>query len=249
MSAESKAMKAAEGGEVVNLPERATPMSLLEAAIAKGVDPDTLEKLMDLQERWEDGQAKRAFESAMARFQADCPTIKKNKQADRYTYSDLPYILGVIRPILSRHGLSVRFSNSDKDAGWVTATCIVSHEMGHREESQFFAPVDERMKVNETQKMGSANSYCKRYALANALNLVFSDDADDDDGYAAGTALITDEQAADINALIEEVAADPARFFRWCSKAAGREVTEAAQIPARIHKTAVTMLERKRGES
>jgi len=138
-----------------------TPMQLLQAAVANNVDAAQLEKLMDLQERWEAGQARKAFAGAMATFQANCPTILKSKKADRYNYAPLDEILRTIRPHLDAAGLSVVFNTSMKDAV-ITAYCTVQHIDGHSVTSEFSAPVDPAMKVNETQRAGSANSYAKR---------------------------------------------------------------------------------------
>jgi len=176
-----------------------TPMDLMQSAIANGVDADQLTKLMDLQERYQANEAKRAFANAMADFQAKCPTIFKSRKADRYTYAPLDTIIKTIRPYLEAAGLSVRFSTLLTETTVITAICTVSHRDGHSEVSEFAACVDDKMRVNETQKIGSANSYAKRYALMNALNLVASDE--DDDGVAANAPIIdeaTDEQLAKI---------------------------------------------------
>jgi len=189
-----------------------TPMDLMAAAMERGVDADQLEKLLALQERYEANQARKAFAAAMADFQAACPTIKKSRQADRYTYAPLDEILRTIRTHLDSAGLSVRFS-TQTEGSVITAVCIVSHRDGHSETSQFAAPVDPNMRVNETQKMGSANSYAKRYALMNALNLVASEY--DDDGQAAGTQMISDEDAATIRDHIDALEIDEPAFLKY----------------------------------
>lgn len=175
--------KAKEVAKIEQLPVAADPMQILAAAVERGVDADQLGKLMDLQERYQSNQARIAFSSAMAEFQARCPTILKSKKADRYSYAPLDEILRTIRPHLDACGLSIRF-NTRTEGSNITALCAVSHRDGHTETSEFTCPVDPAMKVNDTQKVGSANSYAKRYALCNALNLVGSEF--DDDGYAAG---------------------------------------------------------------
>jgi len=177
-----------------------TPMQLLQAAVANNVDAAQLEKLMDLQERYEANQARRAFAAAMSEFQAHCPTILKSRKADRYSYAPLDEILRTIRPHLDSAGLSVVF-NTKTEGGEITAFCTVQHRDGHSVISQFSAPVDPAMKVNDTQKAGSANSYAKRYALCNALNLVGSEF--DDDGFSAGVVLITDKQRIWLDENIE----------------------------------------------
>jgi hypothetical protein len=48
-----------------------TPMAMIDRALTSGATPETLGKLMDLQERWEANQAKKAFDEAMQRAQAE----------------------------------------------------------------------------------------------------------------------------------------------------------------------------------
>ena len=58
------------------------PTALIEKAIEKGVDFLALEKLMDLQERWEKREAEKAFFQAMNEFQAKKPKLTKGKKVE-----------------------------------------------------------------------------------------------------------------------------------------------------------------------
>ena len=198
---------------------KSTPMDLIAIAIEKGLDPDKLEKLMILQERWVATQASQAFGVAMSEFQGNCPVIPcskevKGKKGFTYKYSPLDKTQKLIQPFLTAQGLSVTYSTKIHSDGYLTAFCKVSHVAGHFEISEFTCPVDKDMAVNDSQRQGSVNSYAKRYALANALNLVF--EREDDDGAGGGNKhVITEEQVANIEALITEVAADLARLLKW----------------------------------
>lgn len=182
-------------------PAMITPMDLMAQAIEKG-GADELEKLMLLQERYEANRAQKAFSAALAGFQAAVPPIHKNKQADRYTFASFDEIMRIIKPYLATAGLSIRFTTETTGESVITATCTITHRDGHSEESHFAAPIDPQMRVNQTQKMGSANSYAKRYCLVNALNLSLSDE--DDDGAGAGTMLVSDEEAITLKDMIAE---------------------------------------------
>src|SRR2546430_17661412 len=57
-----------------------TPVELLRIAVSQNADIDKLTKLMDLQERWERNEARKAYVVAMNAFQSAPPTISKNKQ-------------------------------------------------------------------------------------------------------------------------------------------------------------------------
>ena len=58
------------------------PMALIQMAIDKDSSLERLEKLMDLQERWEAKQAAKAFKAAMVEFQGKKPELKKTKIVD-----------------------------------------------------------------------------------------------------------------------------------------------------------------------
>ena len=56
-------------GEVAKIEEQAvstaiTPMDMINTAIERGADIDQLTKLMDLQERWEANEARKAYQNA-----------------------------------------------------------------------------------------------------------------------------------------------------------------------------------------
>ena len=88
-----------ENSEIQTLPTP-TPMDLMQSAVANNVDAEQLSKLMDLQDRYEANQSRRAFSNAVADFQAKCPTILKSRKADRYNYAPLDTVLRTIRPHL-----------------------------------------------------------------------------------------------------------------------------------------------------
>lgn len=230
------AVTKAEKSNVTELqPASTTPMQLMQAMIERGTDPDQLEKMLALQERWEAKEARKAFAGAMAQFQADCPTVYKSKAADRYNYAPLDEILRTIRPHLDHAGLSVRF-NTRMDEGNVTAICTVSHRDGHSETSEFSAPVDRGMKVNATQQVGSANTYAKRYALCNALNLVGSDF--DDDGQTAMKpveAMATEEQLAVIQDF-RDAGTIPDVTLKWLDKQENLTEKQATTLIAKLKK-------------
>ena len=231
-----------------------TPMDLMQAAIASGVDADQLGKLMDLQDRYEANIAKKAYFKSMSKLQAELPIIFKNKRGDKSTYAPLEQIMDKIRPILDRHGFSVRFDvdPTEGESGSIvmlTAFCYVTHVLGHSEKNHFAVPVDlgpinqkgSRV-MNGPQATASARSYAKRYALGDALNLVFGDE--DDDGDKAGKAYITDEQVITLNDYIESLgdrftAHDRIKWFEYL------KANSVKEIHADRFDVALTVLQRK----
>jgi hypothetical protein len=164
------------------LTQTATPETLLSQAINKGVDIAQLEKLMELQERWEAKQAKKAFFNAMANFQGEKPTIKRKDGVShdqgktfKYFFAPLPYMQSIVDPVLSKFGLSYSFKQENKD-NQVKITCIVRHIDGHSEETYLESSKDTSGGKNEIQSLGSAVSYLMRYTFKNAFGLSEGDD-------------------------------------------------------------------------
>ncbi len=191
----------------------ATPMQILAMAVQRGMDTDKLDKLMQLQERWEANQARKAFEAAISAAKADIKPIMKRAEVDfvsqkgrtHYKYADFAAIAAEVDPVLAQHGLSYRH-RSKQDGKRLAITCILAHRDGHFEETTLAADNDESGNKNCIQGIGSTATYLQRYTLNLALGLSA---AKDDDGRAAQDAeTITDEQAAKLKALILDGRAD-----------------------------------------
>ena len=72
--------QATEGVQAPHPGTATTPSTLLAMAVAQGADLDRLERLMALQERWEAGEARKAFTQAMTDFKAEPLEIFKRKE-------------------------------------------------------------------------------------------------------------------------------------------------------------------------
>ena len=210
------------------LPVAAPSMTdqLLTLAVDKNLDIDKLERLMEMKEREEAKTAYAAFVVAISNFQAECPTVKKtgtvkDKNGRQiYTYPKFDTIMKTIQPYMKKNGLSMRF-NSDIADNRVKVCCKVSHSGGHTDESFFSCPVEASMAggANASQRTASANSFAKRYAAMNALNIAGSD-YDDDDAQMLGAepTYITPEQAASLRDRLTAIDGDEPFFCSWLKK-------------------------------
>lgn len=198
-----------------------TPMDMIDRALSSNATPETLERLLALQERWEANQARKAFDEAMSAAKSEIPIISKNRVVDftsskgrtHYKHEDLAEIARTVNPILGKHGLSYRFRTSSAANEPVSVTCIVSHRLGYFEENTLTGPRDESGNKNSLQQVGSTLTYLQRMTLKAALGLAA---AEDDDAKHAGDTEddgpITAEQAATIRALCEETETDVPKF-------------------------------------
>lgn len=220
--------------------------ALLTLAVEKGTPVDQLSKLVDLHERMEARQAAKDFADAMARFQAECPSIKKEKTAEivtkggarfNYTYAELDVIARTINPILAKHGLSYTWDTT-ADTKMLTVVCTVRHINGHSISSSFILPVESSSAMSEQQKYGAAQTFAQRKSLSAALGLTTTDS--DTDGNSADPATISEDQVTVLSDLIRETSTMPSRFYRYL------KVEKLADLPAVDFEHAKTTLERKK---
>lgn len=178
-----------------------TPMDMLSLAVTKGADIAVLEKLMALHERWEAGQARKAFDAAISAAKANIgPVVRNATGHNNKRYADFAAIARAVDPVLSQHGLSYRFRTDQAERIFVT--CILSHKDGHSEETTLGGPADTSGSKNAIQAIGSTLSYLQRYSLVQALGLASSVD---DDGLAAAGSALPAEDAFLSNEQIEQI--------------------------------------------
>ena len=171
----------------------ATPADLLRLAVENGADLDRLERLMALQERWEAGEARKAFVQAMTEFKAQPLEIFKRKKVGYatkegdfvgYKHAELSDVASVVVPALAQHGLSHRWDVKQEN-NRIVVTCIVTHRAGHSESVTLDAAPDNSGKKNAIQQVASAITYMQRYTLL-AITGLATQDQKDDDGRGAG---------------------------------------------------------------
>ncbi len=186
--AEVMTMKKAEAVPQSNA---VTPMQLIETALAQNADLDKLERLWDLQQKWEANEARKAFNDAMAAFRAECPKIGKNKSVSfgsnrtAYRHATLDHAIEIIQPVLAKHGLSFSWRVNQKEDGVIGVTCIVTHVRGHQESTTMYGTPDNSGSKNSIQAIGSTTTYLQRYTLFSILGLAAGED--DDGSAASGT--------------------------------------------------------------
>lgn len=155
-----------------------TPQDLISQAIEKGLGVAELEKLLDLQERWEATKARKAFFESFTKFQSECPDIRKTKEVQagqaRYNYAPLADIARQLNKVLKENSLSYRWEILD-DKDTIKVTCLVSHIDGHTEKTTMTAGPDAGPARNAIQARGSAIEYLKRYTLIGALGISTAD--------------------------------------------------------------------------
>lgn len=153
-------------------------------AVERGVDAGTMEKLVNLQLRVMEKNAEMAFNRAFQDFQAECPSVSKNRKASipgknsgswGYDFADLNHIAAVVKPHLKKHGFSYTFDTDGAGA----FLCHLHHVEGHSRTASVTLPAYKAAQINDLQSEGVRNSYGRRYALLSVLGITTGDeDAD-----------------------------------------------------------------------
>lgn len=218
-------------------------ISLMTQAIELDKSPEYLRQLLNVREAWEAGEARKAFNHAIAEFQRRAPIVSKDDKAYDKHYARMDRIWREIRPLLTELGLSVTWQVCELRDQVCHVEGQLRHRQGHGERLTQDIPMPELIKgQNKAQQMGSASTYARRYALCSALGIVTGDD---DDGHAAGGALVTAAQAEEINTLVDAARGvngfNEKAFWGWVG------TDDSALIPANRYADVIAALKRKIG--
>lgn len=164
---------------------QATPMAMLAAAVAKGMDMATISGLMDLQQRFEKSEAEKAYNTAFAAFKAEAIQVIKNKTVTdgplkNKSYAELFSVVDAVTPALSRHGLSASWKVTKDEKDWIEVTCSLKHVLGHSESVSMGGPPDAGGAKSPIQARASTVSYLERYTLKAVCGV--AEKGDDNDG-------------------------------------------------------------------
>lgn len=214
MSATTELMPAKSATNIVPMGHdtQANPyLSLIETMVSRGGDLANLDKMLDLQLRWEANEARKAYVAAMAAFKAEPMEILKRKlvsfttrdgDTTSYNHAELSDVTDAVVPAMGKHGLSHRW-DIKQEAGAITVTCTITHALGHSESVAMTAAPDASGKKNAIQQVASANSYLQRYTLLAATGMA-TKGMDDDGGQAyteAASATSDDDNQAWLDAI------------------------------------------------
>jgi len=166
-------------------------LSTLQAALVNGVDADSLEKILNMQERILNRQAEQAYSQAMVETQSLMPVIEKNREntQTRSKYADMSQIIKQITPIYTKAGFALSFAEGKPAIeSEIRVTCDIMHSQGHSKHYFVDMPLDTtglqgNKNMTETHGTGSAFTYGQRYLTKLIFNL---NTGDDDDGNSAG---------------------------------------------------------------
>lgn len=155
------------------------------AASDSTYDVAKLEKLLDVKERWDAQEAKKAYQVAFAAFKAEAVAILKNKPVTDgplkgKSYAELFSVVNAVTPALSKHGLSHAWKLTKDEKDWIEITCTLTHVLGHVESVSMGGAPDTGGAKSAIQARASTITYLERYTLKAICGV--AEQGDDNDG-------------------------------------------------------------------
>jgi hypothetical protein len=225
-----------------------SPMGTALAFLQAGGNVEQLNSMLDLQLRWEANEARKAFVDDMTEFKKNPPAILKDKHVEfntakgvtSYEHATIGEACDKIIAAAAAHGFSHRWVPSKGEHGQMVVTCVITHRLGHTEETRLEGPKDETGGKNAIQSIVSTNTYLQRHTLLMAFGFATKDQPDDD-GRGAGNAVetITEAQEIQLSELLEATGSDKAKFLAWL------KVGSLSAIPAKSFGTAMATIRQK----
>jgi ERF superfamily len=212
----------------------------------KSIEVSRIRELMEMQERAEEREAKKAFAVAMRNAQAEMVPIVRNAENahTKSKYATLEIIDAAIRPIYTKHGFSLTFNSPTADDKGVLMTCTALHNLGHSEPYSLHGELDmsgPQGKANKTpiQGLSSSVTYLQRILTRMIFNLVFSNEDKDGNG---DLAFIDEQQTNNIIDMMAAAEMGPDSQSKFLTFMHAERVSE---IHKRDYEKAVTALNAK----
>ena len=193
-------------------------LSVIAAAVADPrIDVEKMERLLAMHEKITTEQRRIDFFAALARIQAAIPQIDQkgmihDKQGViRSRYAKIEHIDAILKPLLSEEGFAMSFDSAAAPNGGYLLSCMLSHKGGHSEVKSLVLPLDKSDFRSNVQSVGSTISYGKRTLKKMHLDII--EVHEDDDGQG-GAKKISEDQARDFEAAVQETKGNPALFLK-----------------------------------
>jgi hypothetical protein len=222
---------------------------IMELASAPDVNPEMFDRLVALQEREQDRQARLEFNLDYMSARLEMPKVRKdgvveyavNKsqpdgpKKEAFRFATIENIEDVVAPIERKYGFSHLYDSAPRagDGGGITATITLIHKSGHEKTSSFSAGLDTSGGKSNLQGMHSSYSLAKRVALMAIWGIVY--EGKDDGGVAGGLKYITDAEKEQLVELLRETKSNTAAFLQRVGGVNSVDEIEHKNFPAALN--------------
>lgn len=229
-------------GEIAEV-QKGSPAELIIQAVQNNADLDKLKGLMELQEKWEQMQAKKAYNEEMVLVHREIPLVGKSltNEQTHSSYASLDHIICKTKDIYTQHGFSVSFYEGETTKPEHIRICAdVTHRAGHTQSYYYDVPMDGvgikgNANMTKIHAKASSTSYGRRYLMCMIWNIPTGDDNDGD----AGVEYISEAQLSQIMDIVDNNNINKEKFLAYL------KVGLLNQLPAAKFAMAMTALEAK----
>lgn len=185
--------------------KRNSPAEMILEAVQNNADLDKIERLLEIQMKWEVNEAKKEFNESMANVHSKIKSVVKDKKNTQThsNYADLDRVINETKDVYTAEGFSVSFYEGENAPENSVRICAdVTHRKGHSITRHYDVPLDGvgiKGNANMTAIHGKASStsYGRRYLMCMIFNIPTSDDNDGNNKQKPMNAI------AEINALAQ----------------------------------------------
>jgi hypothetical protein len=227
-------MTLAPKADIAPIPDESVQVMemIAKAASDPAFDVTKLEKLMDLQDRLLNRQAKQKFAEDYVKMKPKLPLVMrlhKNSQTNSM-YSKMEDINQKIDPVLAEFGFGTSHKVVAQTDKQVTVTVELWHRGGHVESTNLSMPLDDSGiagKVNKTapHAISSTIMYLRRVGECALLNISTGNDVDGNTSGHVDNSTIETEQAVDIDTRARALGEKyHGKFLEWLGVSAANEI-------------------------
>jgi hypothetical protein len=153
--------------------------SIVKLASNPNVDIDKLNKLLDMQDKWEIRQDKKAMRHALAEFKKNPPAIIKKRMATvqtkaggtfTYSFADLDNITTEAQKGLAEYGITHGYAILERGTD-LTVTCILKYGSYEEPGVPLTSGPDTSGTKNDIQAKASTLSYLEKYTFLAAVGM------------------------------------------------------------------------------
>lgn len=164
------------------------PFERMLVAAQSGIGLDQIEKMMELEERWEKREAEKAYNESLSAFKSAHIKITKTRLVDfnnskggrtTYKHATLDDVVSAVGPVLSEHGMSWSWFTEQQSNNMIAVTCVLRHRLGHSEKVSLISPPDNTGGKSPIQAIVSTTTYLQRHTLKQICGVAEADEDDD----------------------------------------------------------------------
>jgi len=216
---------------VPDAPKTMSPVEQLMTMKEAGLTPADMKDMLAVQKEYDEMQAEKLFNVALANFKAEDILLVKDAKVKyastksptgfvEYDHATLGNIIRVAVPYMSKHGLSHRWKTSQSEGGMVEVTFVLTHIAGHSEKTTLKAGKDDTGGKNNIQQVSSTITYLERYTFLAGTGLAV-EDQNDNDGQTLDVEpveLISEDQVLTIHSMMDDNELSWDLFWAWVGK-------------------------------